>query len=57
MTYPLHPVGAVLRDVDGVLRHWDGAVTLDMERRNGLAPGSLHRAAFAPDRLLRQSPR
>jgi putative hydrolase of the HAD superfamily len=42
----------VLCDVDGVLRHWDGAVTLDMERRNGLAPGSLHRAAFAPERLL-----
>lgn len=52
MTLPVAPVGAVLCDVDGVLRHWDGVVTVEMERRHGLAPGSLHRAAFAPERLL-----
>lgn len=48
----LDPVGAVLCDVDGVLRHWDSAVNHDLERRHGLAPGALLAAAFAPERLL-----
>lgn len=52
MTRPVAPVDAVLCDVDGVLRHWDNALTVAMERRHGLVPGSLRRAAFAPERLL-----
>jgi putative hydrolase of the HAD superfamily len=40
---------AVLCDLDGVLRHWPG--TSDIERRYGLAPGSLLATAFRPDLL------
>ncbi|MFJ9550234.1 hypothetical protein [Streptomyces erythrochromogenes] len=43
------PYGAVLCDIDGVIRHWPAAEPL--ERANGLRPGALAAAAFAPDRL------
>ncbi|WP_405420838.1 HAD-IA family hydrolase [Streptomyces erythrochromogenes] len=43
------PYDAVLCDIDGVIRHWPAADAL--ERANGLRPGALAAAAFAPDRL------
>ncbi|MFD9125057.1 HAD family hydrolase [Kitasatospora sp. NPDC059571] len=43
------PFDAVLCDIDGVLRHWPPADTLD--RAHGLPPGTLLGAAFAPARL------
>ncbi|MFJ9939785.1 HAD-IA family hydrolase [Streptomyces erythrochromogenes] len=43
------PHDAVLCDIDGVIRHWPAADSL--ERANGLRPGALAAAAFAPDRL------
>ncbi len=44
--------GALVIDLDGVLRHWTGQRTEDIERRHGLPDGSLTTVAFAPDRLL-----
>ncbi|MEV0610896.1 HAD-IA family hydrolase [Polymorphospora rubra] len=44
-------VTALLLDFDGVLRRWDPAVTAGVEREYGLAGGSLHAAAMAPERL------
>ncbi|MFE5720657.1 HAD-IA family hydrolase [Streptomyces erythrochromogenes] len=41
--------GAVLCDIDGVIRHWPAADAL--ERASGLRPGALAAAAFAPGRL------
>jgi putative hydrolase of the HAD superfamily len=41
--------GAVLCDLDGVIRHWPA--TGDVERAHGLPPGSLAIAAFSPSRL------
>ncbi|MGW7365885.1 hypothetical protein ACWGI8_21200 [Streptomyces sp. NPDC054841] len=46
---PLLPYDAVLCDVDGVLRHWPAADTL--EQAHGLPVGALAGAAFAPARL------
>ncbi|MFJ7775819.1 HAD-IA family hydrolase [Streptomyces yangpuensis] len=43
------PYDAVLCDIDGVIRHWPAADAL--ERANGLHPGALAAAAFAPGRL------
>jgi putative hydrolase of the HAD superfamily len=44
---------ALLLDFDGVLRRWDAARahTLDLERRHGLAPGTMAALAFDPQRL------
>ena len=42
--------GAVLCDVDGVLRHWPASDGL--ERAHGLPPGTFWDVAFAPGRLL-----
>ncbi len=42
--------GAVLCDIDGVLRHWPAPD--ELERAHGLAPGAFAAAAFAPARLL-----
>lgn len=43
---------ALVIDLDGVLRHWTGQRTAEIERRHGLPGGSLTAVAFAPDRLL-----
>jgi putative hydrolase of the HAD superfamily len=43
---------ALVIDLDGVLRHWTGQRTEEIERRHGLPGGSLTAVAFAPDRLL-----
>ncbi|MGW4808865.1 HAD family hydrolase [Kitasatospora sp. NPDC004272] len=43
-------IGAVLCDLDGVLRRW--ADLADVDRAHGLAPGTLAGAAFRPERLL-----
>jgi putative hydrolase of the HAD superfamily len=42
---------ALLVDLDGVLRHFDPAVPGTVERRYGLAPGSLLATATRPDLL------
>lgn len=42
---------AVLCDLDGVLRLWDDAVTADLERAYGIAPGTLASVAYDPERL------
>jgi putative hydrolase of the HAD superfamily len=43
------PFDAILCDIDGVLRHWPPATSI--ERAHGLPPGAIAAAAFAPDRL------
>ncbi|MEV7214267.1 HAD-IA family hydrolase [Kitasatospora cineracea] len=43
-------IGAVLCDLDGVLRIW--ADLADVDRAHGLAPGTVAAAAFRPERLL-----
>lgn len=45
-------LGAVLCDVDGVLRHWDRETTGTLERENGLPAGTILGIAFEPDLLL-----
>jgi putative hydrolase of the HAD superfamily len=50
MTEP--PIGALLCDIDGVLRLWDQAETAELEREFGLPAGAIAAAAFAPERLL-----
>ncbi len=48
-------IAAVVFDLDGVIRHFDDAYRADVERRHGLDPESLWRAAFSPphiDRLV-----
>jgi putative hydrolase of the HAD superfamily len=45
------PCGALLCDVDGVLRHWDGRAVADLEAEFGLPAGTIAATAFAPDRL------
>jgi putative hydrolase of the HAD superfamily len=45
------PLGALLCDLDGVLRLWDEGPRADLEREFGLQPGTVARAAFAPERL------
>lgn len=47
--YASRPFDAVLCDIDGVLRHWPSVEPI--ERANGVAPGTLYAAAFAPHRL------
>jgi len=42
--------GAVLCDIDGVLRHWPASD--ELERAHGLALGTIGAAAFAPARLM-----
>ncbi|WP_308283390.1 HAD family hydrolase [Pseudonocardia nigra] len=38
-------------DLDGVVRHWDPTDMAELERRNGLPPGSVLGTAFRPDLL------
>lgn len=45
-------ITGLLVDFDGVLRLWDTYRIADVERDHGLAAGSIHRVAFAPDLLL-----
>lgn len=44
-------VGALLCDVDGVLRHWDREATARLEREYDLPAGTIAVIAFAPERL------
>jgi len=44
---PQHRIRAVVFDLDGVLRHFDAAHVAGIERRHGLAQGSIHAAAFS----------
>jgi putative hydrolase of the HAD superfamily len=46
------PFGALLCDVDGVLRHWDDQGTADLELEFRLPPGSINAAALSHDRLI-----
>ena len=46
-------VEAVVFDLDGVLRHFDGSVAGEIERAHGLSPDSLRPIAFAADLLER----
>ena len=43
------PLRAVLIDLDGVIRLWDGGQDRRAERECGLADGAIRRAAFAPE--------
>ncbi|GIG66900.1 HAD-IA family hydrolase [Phytomonospora endophytica] len=43
---------AILCDVDGVVRIWDPEIMARAERDNGVPPGTLAAAAFAPERLV-----
>jgi putative hydrolase of the HAD superfamily len=45
-------LGALLCDIDGVLRHWDWAATAGLERAFGVPAGAIAEAAFARDRLM-----
>ena len=42
-------IHAAVFDLDGVIRHFDGAHASAVEARHGLQPGALAAAAFAPD--------
>lgn len=44
--------GAVLCDLDGVLRVWDSDVMPGLDRAHGVPEGTLAGTAFAPERLL-----
>lgn len=44
--------GALLCDIDGVLRLWDWAAAAELERAFGAPAGAIAAAAFAPERLL-----
>ncbi len=44
---------ALVVDLDGVLRIWDPQIVASAERRAGLPPGALDRAAFADPATLR----
>jgi putative hydrolase of the HAD superfamily len=46
-------VDAVIIDLDGVIRHWDNEALPEVEKQLGLPPGTIHAAAFQPDRLGR----
>lgn len=46
-------VDAVIVDLDGVIRHWDGDALPAAERALGLPEGAIAKAAFDPDRLGR----
>ncbi|HEY1176202.1 MAG TPA: HAD-IA family hydrolase [Phytomonospora sp.] len=43
---------AILCDIDGVVRIWDPEIMARAERDNGVPPGTLAAAAFAPERLI-----
>jgi putative hydrolase of the HAD superfamily len=43
------PIAAVVFDLDGVVRHWDPAVTERIEATHGLARGAILDAAFSTD--------
>jgi putative hydrolase of the HAD superfamily len=45
------PCGAVLCDVDGVIRHWDRAATARLEQEYDLPVGTMAAVAFAQERL------
>ncbi len=45
-------MGALLCDVDGVLRHWDRGATATLEQECELPDGTIAAVAFAADRLL-----
>lgn len=45
-------IRAVLTDLDGVIRRWDGQDDAAIERRCGLPPGAIRAVAFAPALLL-----
>jgi len=45
-------LGALLCDVDGVLRLWDGGAAARLEREYELPAGAIAAAAFATDRLV-----
>ncbi|WP_245614320.1 HAD family hydrolase [Actinokineospora inagensis] len=45
-------IGAVLCDLDGVLRLWDARLLNDLDLAHGLPVGTLAAAAFAPIRLV-----
>lgn len=45
-------MGALLCDVDGVLRHWDRGAAARLEQEYELPAGTIAAAAFAPDRLV-----
>jgi putative hydrolase of the HAD superfamily len=45
------PCSALLIDLDGVLRRFDPARMVAVEKRYDLPPGALIKAAFTPDRL------
>lgn len=42
-------IACVLFDMDGVIRHWDPAVTDAIEDRHGLEQGAILATAFGPD--------
>lgn len=44
-------IRTVLFDLDGVIRHFEPDITLRIERRHGLAPGTLAQVAFAGSTL------
>jgi putative hydrolase of the HAD superfamily len=46
------PFDAVLCDLDGVLRLWDGEGVTELDRACGLPEGTLAGVAFRPERLL-----
>jgi len=50
MTGVREPAKALLLDLDGVLRHYDGAVDAVIEDRHLLEPGAIFQAAMSPDR-------
>jgi putative hydrolase of the HAD superfamily len=50
---PRAAAGGLVVDLDGVLRIWDPGIVASAERRAGLPPGALDRAAFADAATLR----
>ncbi len=51
----MRQIGAVLFDMDGVIRHWDGAGAAAGEAAAGLPPGTLDRIAYSvPEFALTQ---
>jgi putative hydrolase of the HAD superfamily len=47
----MHPIRAVLFDLDGVVRHFDPENVASIERAHDLEPGSIETIAFAPHHL------
>ncbi|MCP2324962.1 putative hydrolase of the HAD superfamily [Hamadaea flava] len=50
MTGVREPAKALLIDLDGVVRHFDGAIDAAIEDRHFLEPGAIFQAAMEPDR-------